>query len=44
MDQCGWEYDSWNDPGNAKQAYVEKARKLLTKFSVKQVQDFIELM
>lgn len=29
IDQCGWDYESWNNPGYARMRFIEDARFLI---------------
>ena len=37
VDQCGWEYNSWDNPGYERKKYYERAKKLVNLYGADKV-------
>ncbi len=44
MDECGWDYESWDKPGYARNRYLEKADKVLTEVPYETAVKVLELI
>ncbi len=44
MDECGWDYESWNKPGYSRNIYLEKAERVLEEVSYETAMKVLELI
>lgn len=42
IDQCGWEYNTWDNPGYERKEYYKKAKKLVDKYGANKVLEMLE--
>lgn len=45
IDGCSWQYESWDEPGNARNRYLDKARRILAEHNIgiNEAHDYIEM-
>lgn len=44
VDQCSWDYETWDKIGRVRQNYLDKSRKLLEKYNPKTVNNIIKIL
>lgn len=42
IDQCGWEYSGWDNPGHARKKYLEKATYLIKRYGVEEAIQMVD--
>lgn len=43
-DECGWEYETWTNPGSSRNKYLEKAEKVLKEVSYETAMKVLDLI
>ena len=44
IDQCGWDYESWDKIGNTRQRYLNKSKEILKKFDFDTAYNLIKIL